>query len=109
MAHNGYALEQLPVPGNLGELGDAVEIREVPYGVVRRAMSSDRASETLLLECLIVDGVHLTLDELDALPGRYTGALLQAQESIFHAHSLAVAGEIAKPAAAAPEADEGNA
>jgi len=103
-----------PVPG-LEELGTRVELRELPYRAVRAALAAGRAAErsteALFAASLHVDGMPLGLDGLDALAGRYTGAVQRAMERCLGMHGLLppAADEAEPTTLAAEEPVEGEA
>jgi hypothetical protein len=101
-----FELQREPCPG-LADLGDEVELRELSYGALRRAMA--QASETsgvgdaVLAASLHVDGEPLGLAGLDALPGRLSMAIANALTRCLELHGLTSA----KPRAADDAQDEG--
>jgi hypothetical protein len=91
-----FELQTIPAPAGLAPLGSSVELRELSYGAVRRAMAEGegrRASEALLAASLHVDGAPLTLDTLDALPGRFSSAIGQALGQTLALHGMGAASE----------------
>jgi hypothetical protein len=104
-----------PVPG-LEPLGARVQLRELSYGAMRAAMTSApdgaRAGEALLGASLMVDGAPLGLAALDALPGRFAGAITRALAHCLALHGLGpptpgdAANDEAPAEAGAPAAGE---
>ena len=98
-----------PVPG-LERLGDQVQLRELCYGDLRRAMSEangvGRAGEALLARSLWVDGAPIGLEALDALPGRFAGAIARAMERCLMLHGM---GPPAAPDESAANDEDGDA
>jgi hypothetical protein len=101
----GFGLRTIPAPAGLLDLGEVVEIREVPYGRAREIMALPgplSGPERLLAHALHIDGQPLTIARLmDELPGRYLAAVGEA---------LRVLGELQglKPADDEPAPAEGN-
>ena len=87
-----YELQTLPAPDKLAPLGQAVELRELPFGEMREAMgAAERPEERgfyLLAASLHVDGQPLGYEELQALPGRFSGGLTQALALVVRMHGL---------------------
>jgi hypothetical protein len=98
-----YELQRVPCP-ELGVLGAQVELRELSYGALRRAMAqADEASgvgDAVLAAALYVDGEPLGQEALDALPGRYSMPITNALARCLKLHGLTSAR--ARPAAEAP-------
>lgn len=86
-----FELQSLPVP-ELGELGESVLLRELPYGRMREVMSAGdgpgQAGERLLGACLEVDGEAVGYEGLLALPGRFGGAIARVLEQVLRLHGL---------------------
>lgn len=102
-----FELQTVPAPAGLAALGARVELRELSYGALRRAMqaaaSQGQAGEALLAACLYVDGEPLGLEALQALPGRFAGAIARALERALELHGMTSgAADAANDAAAVP-------
>lgn len=85
-----FELHRETVPG-LADLGERVELREIPYGAVKRAMgSADRGmvGEALLGAALFVDGTAIGIDAVLDLPGRYSSAIADALARCLEIHGL---------------------
>lgn len=99
-----YALQCEPCPA-LSDLGAQVELRELSYGALRRAMAqaseAGGVGDAVLAASLHVDGAPLGLAGLEALPGRWSMAIANALTRCLELHGLTSA----KPRAA-DEADE---
>jgi len=106
-----FELQTIPAPPGLAPLGTRVELRELSYGDLRRAMAaapdSTHAGEALLAASLHVDGEPYTLDDLEALPGRFSGAIARALGQVLELHGMASAA--ANDDDADAPADEGDA
>jgi len=87
-----YELQAEPVSGKLAALGGVVELRELPYGVMREVMASGdkpgQSADRLLGAALHVDGVPLGYEALEALPGRFSGAIAGALQRCMVMHGL---------------------
>lgn len=87
-----FELQTRPVPDGLAAIGASVELRELPYGKMRAAMvAAEKASESadrLLSASLHVDGAPIGFDALQALPGRFAGAISKALEQCLEMHGL---------------------
>ena len=87
-----YELQREPVPDGLATLGQSVELWELNYGVMRETMAQSekpgQSAERLLAASLHVDGVPLGYDGLQALPGRFAGAIAAALERVMRMHGL---------------------
>lgn len=89
-AFETYELHREPVPG-LADLGARVELREVSYGAVKRAMGAapeGLVGEALLGAALHVDGEPLGLEGLLELPGRFSSAIAEALARCLEVHGL---------------------
>jgi len=109
----GFGLRTIPAPAGLLDLGEVVEIREVPYGRAREIMALPgplSGPERLLAHALHIDGQPLTIARLmDELPGRYLAAVGEALRVLVELQGLKPADEpAADPAPAPAEATEGN-
>lgn len=101
-----FELRIVPLP-RLAELGESVELRELSYGELRRVMqeaSGKRAGESLLGATLCVNGTPIGLEALDALPGRFAGALGAALQECLGLYGMAPPPE---PSEAPSANDEG--
>ena len=82
----------IPAPEGLAMLGTVVELRELPYGLMRQAIAKgykvQATNEGLLAESLHIDGKPLGLERLMALPGRLAGPIGKALEAVIKLHDL---------------------
>jgi hypothetical protein len=87
-----FELQSETAPQGLAALGQFVEIRELPYGVMRETMAASdqpgQSAERLLAAALYVDGQPLGYEGLRALPGRFAGAITAALEQAMRMHGL---------------------
>ncbi len=89
-----FELQTVPAPAGLAALGERVELRELSYGALRAAMQSavvrGQAGEALLAASLHVDGEPLGLEALEALPGRFAGAIARALQRTLELHGMSL-------------------
>lgn len=90
-----FNLEKRPLPPKLAQAfeGHTVELCEVPWlGVIEAWRAGNErgglASQGLLAACLFVDGQPIGLDQLLAMPGRYTRVLGEAMAIVHQMHGL---------------------
>jgi hypothetical protein len=103
-----FALIREPAPPGLEELGDSIELHELPYIEARLAMGRSRPGlspgEALVGETLVVDGEVLGADRLAALPGRFAGGILAALQRCTELYRLNAPPRVnGQPNGAAPE------
>lgn len=98
-----------PVPG-LETLGAQVQLRELRYGALRAVMQAaqapERAGEALLAAALYIDGAPVGLEGLDAVPGRFAGAIARAMARCLELHGMTSAATEPPRAANDAEADD---
>jgi hypothetical protein len=89
-----FELQTQTAPAGLATLGQVVEVRELPYGQMRETMAqSDKpgqSAERLLGASLHIDGQPIGYGGLQALPGRFSGAISNALEQVLRLHGLMV-------------------
>ena len=111
-----FALVTEPCEGLTSALGRDYELRELPYGAMKRAMRAagalDAAGDALLAASLHVDGTPIGMDRLDALPGHLSTVIQAALVRCLELHGLSTAAAAApaeSPAATGTEASPGEA
>jgi len=85
-----FELHRERVPA-LADLGTVVELREIPYGRVKRAMSAapeGMVGEALLGASLFVDDAPIGFDAVLDLPGRYSSGIAEALARCLEIHGL---------------------
>lgn len=102
-----FELQTHPAPAGLASLGQVVDVRELPYGLMRETMAQTdkpgQSAERLLGASLHVDGQPITYAGLQALPGRFAGAISTALEQCLRLHGLmAEPSDDAEPAGPKP-------
>jgi hypothetical protein len=105
-----FELQTQPAPAGLAVLGSVVELRELPFGPLMELLA--KGGQHLLGASLHVDGQPIGAEALQALPGRFAAALVEAQGVMKRMHDLdrlvAIHEANAKAAAAlAEEAPKG--
>lgn len=91
-----FELQTEPGPAALAPLGD-VQVRELSYGRMREVMGEadkpGQSAERLLAASMWVDGAPIGFDALQALPGRFAGAISEALAQCLRLHGLTPADD----------------